>query len=241
MVRCLAVCWRDDSGGGIIRAAGPPGYGSLMSRTAVIPPRPARQLTLSRVLATVVVAAVVLVGCGDDESKASSGKDTNDSSVVEKKGTAKTTTTSEALDETTTTEAATDTTDTTETTVAGGEAIPTPPVIDPNVVVPSDTDAGPTGWNGDLTTLRGQNGTKVRFTCEPNGQISTVWGSNPYTDDSSVCTAAVHSGLFTVESGGSVVVQIAPGQPTYLGTVAFAVTTLDYGSWSGSFVVLGRG
>jgi len=188
-------------------------------------------------VASIMLVAIVLGGCGDDESKASSGKDSTDSSVVEKQGSARTTTT-EAPEATTTSEFAVEGT---ETTVAPDGAIPTPPVIDPSAVVPAAQDSPESGWNAELATLRGQNGLTVRYTCEPNGQLSAVWGSNPYTDDSSVCSAAVHSGLFTVESGGSVVIRIAPGEPTYLGTVAFAVTSSDYGSWDGSFLVLGRG
>jgi hypothetical protein len=63
-----------------------------------------------------------------------------------------------------------------------------------------------------------------------------VWGTDIYTDDSSVCTAAVHAGLIDYEDGGEVVIEIRAGESSYLGTTANGVTTLDYGAWRRSFV-----
>jgi hypothetical protein len=73
------------------------------------------------------------------------------------------------------------------------------------------------------------------FVCPPGGQAYTVWGTDIYTDDSSVCTAAVHTGLINFEEGGEVVVEIRGGESSYLGTTANGVTTLSYGPWRRSF------
>jgi hypothetical protein len=62
-----------------------------------------------------------------------------------------------------------------------------------------------------------------------------VWGDGIYTDDSSVCTAAVHAGLITVAEGGRVVIEISAGLDAYEGATANGVTTLPYASWPGSF------
>lgn len=44
--------------------------------------------------------------------------------------------------------------------------------------------------------------------CEP-GRVGMVQGSNPYTEDSNICGAAVHAGLIGRDSGG--VIHVAPG------------------------------
>lgn len=63
-----------------------------------------------------------------------------------------------------------------------------------------------------------------------------MWGTDVYTNDSSVCTAAVHAGLIDFEAGGVVVIEMRPGESSYIGTTANGVTTQSYGSWGGSFV-----
>jgi hypothetical protein len=61
-----------------------------------------------------------------------------------------------------------------------------------------------------------------------------VWGTNPYTDDSAVCSAAIHAGV--IGAGGGVVhLSPAPGQSRYGGSTRNGFTTSDYGSWPRSF------
>ncbi len=91
-------------------------------------------------------------------------------------------------------------------------------------------------WDLNATVYRGQNGLRVRVDCPPDGTPYSVWGSGTYTDDSSICTAAVHAGLITIAAGGTVVIQIAPGLEQYTGTEANGITTSSYGAWSGSYV-----
>ena len=69
-----------------------------------------------------------------------------------------------------------------------------------------------------------------------------VWGSAIYTDDSDICSAAVHAGVIgpiqradgTYGYGGVVEVAGAPGCPSYHPSTARGVTSLAYGQWSGS-------
>lgn len=96
----------------------------------------------------------------------------------------------------------------------------------------------PASWEQNMSAKRGQNGTRETIDCSPGGTPGSVWGSGPYTDDSSVCTAAVHAGVITVAEGGPVTVEIAPGQESYKGSTANGVTTSDYGSFGGSFKVI---
>lgn len=94
-------------------------------------------------------------------------------------------------------------------------------------------------WSTDASSFRGQDGTRHAFVCPPGGRADTVWGTNPsYTDDSSVCTAAVHAGAITFARGGRVVIQISQGLASYAGSTANGVETQEYGSWGGSFRVV---
>ncbi len=69
--------------------------------------------------------------------------------------------------------------------------------------------------------------------CDPSAMKGSVWGSDPYTNDSSICAAALHSGAVSAE-GGPVVVQVAPGADKYTGSDANGVKSSDYGSWRAS-------
>ena len=94
-------------------------------------------------------------------------------------------------------------------------------------------------WSDNAVSLRGQMGTTVRFHCAPGGSPSTVWGTDVYTDDSSVCGAAVHAGLFDLAHGGDAVLRILPGLPAYRGTARNGVTSTNYASYPGSFSFVG--
>jgi hypothetical protein len=97
---------------------------------------------------------------------------------------------------------------------------------------------GGSGWTAKAQAFRGQNGSRFLFTCPKYGTPSAVWGTDVYTDDSSVCTAAVHTGRITFAGGGTVTIEIRPGQSSYTGSTRNRVTTSSYPSWGGSFVVV---
>ena len=63
-----------------------------------------------------------------------------------------------------------------------------------------------------------------------------IWGTDTYTDDSSVCTAAVHSGAISLAAGGTVTIEIRPGLDAYRSSTRNGITSVPYGSWHGSFV-----
>jgi len=95
----------------------------------------------------------------------------------------------------------------------------------------------PVLWDTSATILRGDNGKTGKFKCPPNGKERSVWGTDTYTEDSSICNAAVHAGKFTRESGGSVTIEIRPGESIYRGSIRNGVTSMDYGAYGRSFVV----
>ncbi len=80
-------------------------------------------------------------------------------------------------------------------------------------------------------------GEAVACTCSAEAASGgSVWGSGPYTTDSRVCRAAVHAGAIP-STGGLVHVFPAPGEAAYRGSTSHGVTSMDYGSWGGSFTV----
>ncbi len=93
-------------------------------------------------------------------------------------------------------------------------------------------------WDSNAISLRGQLNQDFTFTCPVNGRVGSVWGTDIYTDDSLICSAAVHAGLITTRDGGTVTIRIRPGENSYNGTSRNGVRSSNYGSWSGSFIFL---
>lgn len=79
-------------------------------------------------------------------------------------------------------------------------------------------------------------GSTFTFLC-PAGALSggSVWGTDVYTYDSSICKAAIHAGKINNLSGGQVTILIVPGQSSYVGSTRNGVTTSNYGTWGGSY------
>ena len=91
-------------------------------------------------------------------------------------------------------------------------------------------------WSASASDFRGQNGARYLYSCPPRGTVTDIYGTGTYTDDSSVCTAAVHAGLITVAAGGDVTIEIRPGAQSYAGTTQHGITSIDYDSFDGSYV-----
>ena len=67
-------------------------------------------------------------------------------------------------------------------------------------------------------------------------QTGSVWGTGPYTADSSICAAARHNGTIG-EKGGFFKVSKRDGQDSYEGSEKNGVTTSSYGNYDSSFVI----
>ncbi len=93
------------------------------------------------------------------------------------------------------------------------------------------------GWGVNARTHRGDLRRFV-YDCDPAGVPGTVWGTGPYTDDSSVCAAGVHAGFITLSDGGRVVIQIQGGESGYPAGERNGISALAYGDWEGSFTVV---
>jgi hypothetical protein len=102
----------------------------------------------------------------------------------------------------------------------------------------SSVDAQAIEWTTNpRATFPGAPGTVFVLSCPPGGARSSVWGTDVYTDDSSICTAAVHAGVITFEAGGTFEMTILAGQTAYPGSERNGVTTSQWGSWDRSFAV----
>jgi beta-lactamase regulating signal transducer with metallopeptidase domain len=96
----------------------------------------------------------------------------------------------------------------------------------------------PYGVLHDMTVYRGQEGARITLNVVGDTQ-GRVWGSNPYTDDSSLAAAAVHAGVLEPGERGAVTVKILPGAEAYEGSTKNGVTSSSYGQWAGSFRIDG--
>lgn len=95
----------------------------------------------------------------------------------------------------------------------------------------------PISWNTPAATFKTDAGLIYKFQCPENGTPGAVWGSDIYTVDSSICTAAVHAGIITLDRGGAVTVEFRPGRSAYGSTVRNGITSSNYGEYPHSFVV----
>ncbi len=100
----------------------------------------------------------------------------------------------------------------------------------------ADAQQGRLGAAGtNLQNHRGRVGKRITLVCPSQKGSEPVYGSDVYTDDSPVCSAAVHAGLITLDRGGPVTVVVGGPQASYKGSVRNGVTSKDYGEWPGSY------
>lgn len=97
-----------------------------------------------------------------------------------------------------------------------------------NPVVSYDDE---TNWTTNAQTYTGHIGQVVAFRCPPRGIAQRIWGTDLYTSDSSVCTAAVHAGRITLADGGDVKIQMREGAQRYEGTKRNSIVSNDYGTY----------
>lgn len=120
---------------------------------------------------------------------------------------------------------------------SGHESVPKQPTVIVVEAPPPPPASDNISWGDDATRYRGKVGTRLTFTC-PAGKPQKVWGSDIYSDDSSLCSAAVHAGVIS-RKGGPITIEIRSGLTSYRGSKRNRVASKEYGAWEGSFVVLG--
>lgn len=92
-------------------------------------------------------------------------------------------------------------------------------------------------WSTTAAEHRCRVGEVFRYSCPPAGSARPVAGDTYYTDDSSVCTAAVHAGVITFAAGGEVRITMSPARTSYTGSTRHGVTSGGRSGWSCSFTV----
>lgn len=75
----------------------------------------------------------------------------------------------------------------------------------------------------------------VTVDCRPEGLAHSLWGTDIYTDDSSICTAAAHAGLVTLEEGGEVTFAFIEGPDVYPASERNGVTSEEGRDWPRGF------
>jgi hypothetical protein len=98
-------------------------------------------------------------------------------------------------------------------------------------------DITPIAWETTASGFKGEQGQTYKFRCPEKGTVYSIYGSDVYTDYSSICIAAVHAGLFTLEQGGVITIEYRPGRSTYGSTVRNGIKSNTAGDYSRSFVV----
>jgi len=91
-----------------------------------------------------------------------------------------------------------------------------------------------TVWNGipdDYTD-------PIVVNCPREGDAGkAIWGTDVYTRDSTICVAAVHTGLIDAAKGGLITVRRAPAPKEYPGSQRYGVTSQRWGSSTDAFTV----
>jgi hypothetical protein len=91
-------------------------------------------------------------------------------------------------------------------------------------------------YNGSMFEFRQLEGQPLYF--EITGRTGgSIWGTDVYTGDSDLGTAAVHAGALNVGQTGIVEVVIVPSPPQHLGTTRNGVTTSGWGAYGFSYSV----
>jgi outer membrane protein OmpA-like peptidoglycan-associated protein len=93
--------------------------------------------------------------------------------------------------------------------------------------------AGPQQCPTDMDAYAGSDET-LTCMCPEGASRGAVWGSDAYTADSNLCTAALHAGAIG-RRGGEVTLRMLPGLPRYPGTSRNGVTTQNFGPYAASY------
>lgn len=80
-------------------------------------------------------------------------------------------------------------------------------------------------------------GDSVSGICPAGCDPTIIWGTDVYTNDSGLCTAAAHAGVITLAEGGPITIIREPGRDEYPASTQNGITSEPWGSWGGSFRV----
>jgi hypothetical protein len=117
------------------------------------------------------------------------------------------------------------------------------PIVDAGTDDSGATEMGPATWGTNAVAHRCARLERFAYICPPNGTAGNIYGNYIYSDDSVICTAAVHDGKISLSGGGRIVVEMRPGENIYRSATKNGISSQDYQvspgqpSWPCSFVV----
>lgn len=88
--------------------------------------------------------------------------------------------------------------------------------------------------SGNMEPFRGMTGKEFALTLTGTNDGS-IWGTDIYTYDSNLATAAVHANALEDGETGTVLITVLPGQDSYSGSERNGITSEGFGSWHGSY------
>ncbi len=65
----------------------------------------------------------------------------------------------------------------------------------------------------------------------------SVWGSDIYTDDSSIAAAAVHSGVLRPGETGTLMLTLQAGNESYPAVLRNGIASMNFGAWDRGYVI----
>src|SRR5262249_43970643 len=83
-----------------------------------------------------------------------------------------------------------------------------------------------TAWGDTAVALRNETGSRFVYVCPAAGRKDQVWGTGIYSDNSSVCSAALHAGAIDYADGGIVTIEHLPGRSSYTGSTQNGITSV---------------
>ncbi len=121
------------------------------------------------------------------------------------------------------------------TTLSTGGAVGTAASgVNTAAAITADVIAAPS----NLTGYRSRVGQTFQLSLT-GASSGSLWGTDVYTDDSSVARAAVHAGIVAVGETKTVTVSVLAGQSSYPASTRNGVSSSSWGGWGGSFSFAG--
>ena len=88
----------------------------------------------------------------------------------------------------------------------------------------------------NASAYRQEAGKRVTLVCPPSdGKSASVYGTDVYTDDSSICASAIHAGVLKPQQAGVVSIDLVQGSQEFRGSQRNGVTSRNYGRWDYAF------
>lgn len=90
-------------------------------------------------------------------------------------------------------------------------------------------------WSTSIRELGLETAERMKVTLPAGGIEKEVWGSDPYTGDTPIGSAAVHKGLLTFAGGGTVTVEMLPMRSFFGGSERNGIASQEYDAPNDAF------